>query len=106
MGAIHNSVAGQSGASGSKSIYFRAPAGTRPTTRHIEVDGFDAAILPNGRLLTPVGIEVPLDAPKPYGLALSPDGALLATINSGASRFSISLIRNLSSPTPVVSRID
>jgi hypothetical protein len=56
--------------------------------------------------LTTVGIEVPLDAPKPYGLALSPGGAILATINSGASRFSISLVRNLTSPTPTVSRIN
>jgi hypothetical protein len=106
IGTTRNPVTGQSGAGGSKSIYFRAPAGTRPTTRHINVDGFDAAILPNGRLLTTVGIEVPFDAPKPYGLALSPGGAILATINSGASRFSISLVRNLTSPTPTVSRIN
>jgi DNA-binding beta-propeller fold protein YncE len=99
-------VTGQSGAGGSRSIYFRAPAGTLPTTRSIDIDGYDAAVLPNGRLLTPVGVEVPLDAPKPYGLALSPDGTTLATINSGASRFSVSLIRNLDSNTPSVTRVD
>jgi DNA-binding beta-propeller fold protein YncE len=99
-------LAGQSGAGGSKSIYFSAPAGTLPTTRTIDIDGYNAAVLPNGRLVTPVGIEVALDAPKPYGMALSPDGTILATINSGASRFSISLVRNLQSAAPSVTRVD
>ncbi len=99
-------LTGQSGAGGSKSIYFRAPAGTLPTTRSINIDGYDAAVLPNGRLVTPVGAEVPLNAPKPYGMALSPDGTVLATINSGSSRFSISLIRNFQSATPSVTRVD
>src|SRR5262245_13675082 len=99
-------VTGQSGAGGSKSIFFRAPAGTLPASRHINVDGVDAAVLPNGRLLTPVGLEVSVNAPKPYGMALSPDGTMLATINSGASRFSISLVRNLGSSTPTVTRIN
>jgi DNA-binding beta-propeller fold protein YncE len=99
-------LAGQSGAGGSKSIYFSAPAGTLPTTRSINIDGYNAAVLPNGRLVTPVGVEVALNAPKPYGMALSPDGTILATINSGASRFSISLVRNLQSAAPSVTRVD
>lgn len=103
---LATTIAGQSGAGGSKSIYYRAPAGTRPTAREVDIDGYRGAILPSGRLLTPVGTWVALDAPKPYGMALSPDGATLATINSGASRFSISLIRNLNSGTPTVTRVD
>src|SRR6185295_6471618 len=90
---------------GSQVIFLRAPAGTRPAMRHTTIDGLDGAVLPNGRLLTPAGIEVGVDAPKPFGLALSPNGQVVATINSGASRFSITLIRQWTSPTPNVTRI-
>jgi DNA-binding beta-propeller fold protein YncE len=90
----------------SDSITFSAPAGDRPATRHIRIGGVDAAILPNGRILTPAGVEVTVDAPKPYGLALSPNGETLATVNSGASRFSVTLIKNLQAPAPTVKRID
>src|ERR1043165_6060761 len=58
---------------------FRAPAGTLPTTRDIFIDGMRAAVLPNGRFITPAGVEVNVDAPKPFGLALSPDNDTLAT---------------------------
>ena len=54
-----------------------------------------AAILPNGRLVTPAGVEVNVQAPKPFGLALSPDGRMLATLNSGAAPFSLTLISQL-----------
>lgn len=89
----------------SRSIYYKAPAGEQPTTREVFIDGYSAAILPNGRLVTPVGVEVSVDAPKPFGMALSPDGSVLATINSGASRFSVSLIDALDSATPQVKRV-
>jgi hypothetical protein len=59
-----------------------------------------AAVLPNGRLVTPAGTEVSVRAPKPFGLALSPDGATLATVNSGAGPFSLTLISQLQSATP------
>lgn len=90
----------------SKSLFYRAPAGNLPTTRDINIDGYRGAVLPNGRLITPMGLELPLDAPKPYGMALSPDGQTLATINSGASRFSISLINGLNASTPSVTRVN
>jgi len=93
------------GAGGSKP-FFGAPAGNLPTTREITIDGYKAAVLPNGRFITPAGVEINVDAPKPYGLALSPNGTALATINSGASRFSVSLITGLSAPTPTVKRIN
>lgn len=89
----------------SNSIYFKAPAGEQPTSRDIFIDGYSAAILPNGRLVTPVGVEVGVDAPKPFGMALSPDGSVLATINSGASRFSVTLINALNSAAPQVKRV-
>ena len=85
---------------------LRAPAGDLPATRDTVIDGVSGAILPNGRFITPTGVEVSVDAPKPFGMALSPDGKMLATINSGASKFSITLIRNLTSASPQATRIN
>jgi DNA-binding beta-propeller fold protein YncE len=84
----------------SNAVFMKAPAGNLPATQHVTIDGLDAAVLPNGRIVTPTGVEVSVGAPKPFGLAVSPDGQALATINSGASPFSIALITNLNSPTP------
>lgn len=89
----------------SRFVKFQAPAGDLPAARDTTVDGVPGAILPNGRFLTPAGVEIDIQAPKPYGLALSPDGETLATINSGAAPFSISLVRDLKG-TPSVTRID
>src|SRR5262245_16199856 len=87
-------------------LSFSAPAGDRPATTDTVINGVRAAILPNGRLVTPAGIEVNVQAPKPFGLALSPDGRTLATLNSGAGPFSLTLIGQLGSATPTVTRID
>jgi hypothetical protein len=87
-------------------IRFSAPAGERPATSNTVIDGVNAAVLPNGRLVTPAGTEVNVQAPKPFGLALSPNGAVLATLNSGAAPFSLTLISELASTTPTVRRID
>ncbi|HKB11813.1 MAG TPA: bifunctional YncE family protein/alkaline phosphatase family protein [Vicinamibacterales bacterium] len=87
-------------------LNFSAPAGNRPATTETVIDGVRAAVLPNGRLVTPAGTEVNVQAPKPFGMALSPDGRMLATLNSGAGPFSLTLISQLTSPTPVVKRID
>jgi DNA-binding beta-propeller fold protein YncE len=86
-------------------IVFQAPAGERPATRSTTVDGRLAAILPNGRVVTPAGIQVNVGAPKPFGIALSPAGNVLATINSGASRFSVTMVRNLNSAAPEVAAV-
>ncbi len=72
---------------------LRAPAGNLPTSRHVAVDGFDAAVLPNGRIVTPLGSEVAVGAPKPFGMAVSPDGRTIATVNSGEGPFSVTLIK-------------
>ena len=82
-----------------------APAGSRIATRSVRIDGYNAAILPNGRLLTPVGFEVNVDAPNAYGMAVTYDGKAAATINSGASRFSVSLVRNISATSAELKRI-
>jgi DNA-binding beta-propeller fold protein YncE len=56
------------------------------------VDGRPGAILPDGRFVTPIGREVDVRAPRPFGLAVSPEGGTIATINSGPSKFSVTLI--------------
>jgi len=43
--------------------------------------------------VTPAGVEVSVGAPKPFGIAVAPDEQTLATINSGAANFSVTLIR-------------
>ncbi len=77
-----------------------APAGVLPTS--IAPDG--ATILPNGRRVTPRGVYVRV-APHPYGMALSPDGSTLVTVNSGTSPFSLSIITHLGSGHPTVAQI-
>src|SRR5215510_989621 len=87
-------------------LSFSAPAGNRPATTDTVIDGVRAAVLPNGRLVTPAGTEVNVQAPKPFGMALSPDGEMLATLNSGAGPFSLTLIKAINGGAPVVKRID
>jgi DNA-binding beta-propeller fold protein YncE len=87
-------------------LRFSAPAGDRPATTDTVINGVRAAILPNGRLVTPAGTEVNVQAPKPFGLALSADGTMLATLNSGSAPFSLTLIAQIGSQTPTVKRID
>ena len=79
---------------------LQAPAGNRPVEIHPEGE----TILPNGRLITPLGKQVKV-APHPYGLALSPDGKTLVTVNSGTQPFSISILTGLDSQEPQVAQI-
>jgi DNA-binding beta-propeller fold protein YncE len=90
---------------GSRFLQFHAPAGTQPTTLSTNIDGRSGAILPNGRFVTPAGVEVSVGAPKPFGLAVSPDGNTAITANSGASKFSVTLVRNLRSGSPTTTFI-
>ena len=77
-----------------------APAVNRP----VEINKNGESVLPNGRLITPLGRQVKV-APHPYGLALSPDGKTLVTVNSGTNPFSISVITDLASDHPQVKQI-
>lgn len=97
QGAV-NSKSGRTAPS--RFVDYAAPAGTLPAMLSTTIDGKAGAILPNGRFLTPAGVEVNVGAPKPFGLAVSPDEQTLATTNSGASKFSVTLIRNARSATP------
>jgi DNA-binding beta-propeller fold protein YncE len=77
-----------------------APAGDRP----VEINPNGQTILPSGRLITPLGKQVKV-APHPYGLALSPDGKTLVTVNSGTKPFSVSILTELDSQQPQVAQI-
>ena len=81
-------------------VEIQAPAGSRP----VAIDRTGETILPNGRLITPLGKQVVV-APHPYGLALSPDGRTLVTSNGGTAPFSVSIITGLDSPEPQVAQI-
>jgi DNA-binding beta-propeller fold protein YncE len=85
---------------GQGNMELRAPAVERP----VKIDLSGQTILPNGRLITPLGNHVKV-APHPYGLALSPDGKTLVTANSGTHPFSASIITQLDSPEPQVVQI-
>ena len=98
-------VSNGQGGTRSKALSLKAPAGNLPASRTINVGGITGAVLPNGRLITPVGAELSTMAPKPYGMALSPDGNTLATVNSGIGPFSITLLKNIRSANPSVAVI-
>jgi len=79
---------------------LQAPAGNSA----VEIRPEGETILPNGRLITPLGRQVKV-APHPYGLTLSPDGKTLVTVNSGTKPFSVSILTGLASPEPQVAQI-
>lgn len=76
------------------------PAGDEYTL----VNKDSVTVTPNGRHLTPAGKYI-MVAPHPYGLALSSDGSLAVTANSGISPFSISLIHEPMSEHPEVMQV-
>jgi hypothetical protein len=77
-----------------------APAGTQVT--RIAIKG--KTVLPNGRFITPRGKTIRI-APHPYGLALSLDGTIAVTANSGTNPISLSVIKHLTSEHPAESQI-
>jgi len=76
------------------------PAGNKFT--HINKNG--ETVIPNGRLITPVG-KCFMVAPHPYGLAISKDGNIAVTANSGISPLSITILRNLNSGNPDMQQV-
>lgn len=79
---------------------LQAPAGER-TAR---IDPAGTTILPNGRLLTPLGKQIRV-APHPYGMTLSRDGKVLVTVNGGVAPFSLTIIHSPDSDNPQVRQI-
>ncbi len=77
-----------------------APAGDRPT----QIVRGGETVIPNGRIITPRGKMI-TTAPHPYGLALSPDGTMAVTANTGIRPFSVTVIRNSAGDNPAVQQI-
>jgi len=92
-------LVGSSGCKNRKNNLFvlSAPAGSLYTS--INKDGI--TVIPNGRLLTPSGKSLVV-APHPFGLALSRNGEIAVTANSGVNPLSISIIRNLTSAPEII----
>lgn len=76
------------------------PAGDR----YCQINPDGETIIPNGRVIKPMGNTV-RTAPHPYGLALSPDGSVAVTANSGNRPFSITILENPTSGQPNVRQV-
>jgi DNA-binding beta-propeller fold protein YncE len=66
---------------------YNAPAGTRPAIHRPGAP----SILPGGRIIAPLGKQYTI-GPGPFGLAISPDGKTVISVNSGPERFSVSVL--------------
>lgn len=87
--------------SGDKELWIiSAPSGSEFTK--IDING--QTVIPNGRYVSPAGRSI-LTAPHPYGLALSPDGNIAVTANSGTNPLSITIIRDILSKHPEVQQV-
>lgn len=71
-------------------VILSAPAGDLFTS----INKSGVTVLPNGRLIQPYGKTIEV-APHPFGLALSNDGTVAVTANSGIRPLSISIISNI-----------
>jgi YVTN family beta-propeller protein len=65
---------------------YSAPAGIRPAIRRPGA----ASILPGGRIIAPMG-SVHVTGPGAFGLAMSPNGRTVVTVNGGSTRYSLSV---------------
>ncbi|MCG8308139.1 MAG: hypothetical protein MI975_12160 [Cytophagales bacterium] len=72
--------------------------------QYLKIDVGGKTILPNGRYVEPAGRTF-RTAPHPYGLALSPDGNIAVTANSGTNPLSITIIRNVLSEQPDIQQV-
>ncbi len=79
---------------------FSAPA----SNQYTQIEKTGTSIIPNGRFLTPAGQSYTV-APHPYGLAISNDGNIAITANSGTNPISITILRNLNSGNPDIQQI-
>ena len=81
-------------------VAISSPAGSLPA----QIRTHGVTVLPNGRLITPLGRTVRL-APHPFGLVLSHDGSLAVTANSGIAPLSISIVKGPLTSSPMVTQI-
>ena len=72
--------------------------------RYCQINPAGESIIPNGRIIAPAGKTIQV-APHPFGLALSSDGKIAVTANSGVRPFSISILDQLDQDLPRVRQI-
>ena len=77
-----------------------APAGDE----YVIIRKNEQTILPNGRIISPSG-KTHQVAPHPYGLAISNDGNIAITANSGTNPLSISILKNIQSANPKIMQV-
>ncbi|NWJ52140.1 MAG: hypothetical protein HXX14_14890 [Bacteroidetes bacterium] len=77
-----------------------SPAGEALT----KINKNGATTIPNGRIITPLGRSFSV-APHPYGLALSNDGSIAVTANSGTAPLAITILRNVLSTNPEIQQV-
>ncbi|MCD6346831.1 MAG: bifunctional YncE family protein/alkaline phosphatase family protein [Bacteroidales bacterium] len=77
-----------------------APAGDSYT----QMDTAGITVIPNGRFVQPAGKTYRV-APHPFGLALSRDGSIAVTANSGTKPLSVSILKDIMTGDPEISQI-
>lgn len=92
---------GQIGAAADGRPFFQSPSGERPATIDAKKGLF---ILPNGRILTPAGVNVVLP-PHPYGLAITHDGKTAISLQTTNKPYFISVVENFESKKPKLKTI-
>lgn len=83
-----------------KLFIAQAPAGDEFT----KMDTTGITVIPNGRFVQPAGKSYRV-APHPFGLALSLDGTIAITANSGTSPLSVSILKDIHTGDPEISQI-
>ena len=81
--------------------YIAIPPGSE---EYCILDTAGISVIPNGRLIQPAGKTYRV-APHPFGLALSLDGSIAITANSGTSPLSISILKNIHTGDPQIRQI-
>jgi DNA-binding beta-propeller fold protein YncE len=74
-------------ATGLYAAEYRAPAGPRPAMRRPGA----SSILPGGRIVAPLGSQH-ATGPGPFGLAVSPNGRIVVTVDGGPGRSSLTVL--------------
>ncbi len=84
-----------------KKLYIaEAPAGQE----YCLLDTTGTSVIPNGRFVQPAGKTYRI-APHPFGIALSTDGTIAVTANSGTNPLSLSILKNIHTGDPDISQI-
>ncbi|MFN8255551.1 MAG: bifunctional YncE family protein/alkaline phosphatase family protein [Bacteroidales bacterium] len=83
-----------------QNMIFTAPAGDK----FCQINKTGITVIPNGRFIKPYG-KCFMVAPHPYGLAVSNDGSVAVTANSGTSPISITILRKLNTENPEIQQV-